>query len=140
MTIEKGKKVSFDYTLKVDGEVVDTSKDRGPLEYTHGEGKIIIGLEKEMEGMKVGDEKTVEVKPEEAYGLKDSQAFRDVPKTSLPQGLEPKVDMMLQMQGPGGQALPVRIAEVKDDKIVLDLNHPLAGKTLMFQVKVVEVK
>ena len=140
MTIQKGKQVSFDYTLSVDGEVVDSSKGGQPLEYTHGEGKIIIGLEKEMEGLKVGDEKTVEVKPEEAYGVKDPQAFRDVPKSSLPQGLEPKVDMMLQMQGPGGQALPVRISEVKDDKIVLDLNHPLAGKTLMFQVKIVEIK
>ena len=140
MTIQKGKQVSFDYTLSVDGEVVDSSKEGQPLEYTHGEGKIIIGLEKEMEGLKVGDEKTVEVKPEEAYGVKDPQAFRDVPKSSLPQGLEPKVDMMLQMQGPGGQALPVRISEVKDDKIVLDLNHPLAGKTLMFQVKIVEIK
>jgi len=140
MTIEEGKKVSFDYTLKVEGEVVDTSKGRGPLEYVHGQGQIIPGLAKELIGLKVGDEKVVEVSPEEAYGEVRKDAFRDVPKASLPKDVEPKVGMMLQMQGPGGQAVPVKISEVKEDAVVMDLNHPLAGKTLIFDVKIASVE
>ncbi|MCF7916829.1 MAG: FKBP-type peptidyl-prolyl cis-trans isomerase, partial [Candidatus Omnitrophica bacterium] len=115
MTIEKGKKVSFDYTLTVDGEVVDSSKERGPLTYTHGEGKIIPGLAAELKGMKAGEEATVKLEPKEAYGEKNPDALKEVPKSSLPKELEPKVGMMLQMQGPQGQAVPVKVAEVKDE-------------------------
>ncbi|MFO8052644.1 MAG: peptidylprolyl isomerase [Candidatus Omnitrophota bacterium] len=140
MTIEKGKKVSFDYTLTVDDQVVDSSKERGPLTYTHGEGKIIPGLASKLKGMEEGQKTTVEVKPEEAYGQKNSEAFKEVPKSSLPKDLEPKVGMMLQMQGPEGQAVPVKVAEVKDEAVVLDLNHPLAGKTLNFDVTIVSVE
>ena len=140
MIVEKGKKISFDYTLTVDGEVVDTSKERGPLSCIHGEGQIIPGLADKLTGMKVGEEKTVEVSPEGAYGNKNPEAFKEISKTSLPEGLEPKVDMMLQMQGPGGQAVPVRVSEVKNESIVIDLNHPLAGKTLTFDVKIVSIE
>jgi FKBP-type peptidyl-prolyl cis-trans isomerase 2 len=140
MTIEKGKKVSFDYTLTVDGQVVDSSKEREPLSYVHGEGKIIPGLASELEGMKEGQEKTVEVSPEDAYGKEDPEAFKEISKGSLPEGLEPKTGMMLQMQGPEGQPVPVKVAEVKDEAVVLDLNHPLAGKTLNFDVKVISVE
>jgi FKBP-type peptidyl-prolyl cis-trans isomerase 2 len=140
MTIEKGKKVSFDYTLTVDGQVVDSSKEREPLSYVHGEGKIIPGLASELEGMKEGQEKTVEVSPEDAYGKEDPEAFKEISKGSLPEGLEPKTGMMLQMQGPEGQPVPVKVAEVKDEAVVLDLNHPLAGKTLSFDVKVISVE
>jgi len=137
--IEKGKKVSFDYTLTVDGEIVDTSKDRGPLEYTHGNGQIIPGLASQMEGLKAGEEKTIEVGPEDAYGNINPAAFKEVPKTSLPEGFDAQPGAFLQMQGPGGQAVPVRISEVKDNDVVIDLNHPLAGKTLKFDVKIVEI-
>lgn len=140
MVIEEGKKVSFDYILTVDGQVVDSSKEREPLSYVHGEGKIIPGLASELEGMKEGQEKSVKVNPEDAYGKKNTESFKEIPKSSLPEGLEPKTGMMLQMQGPQGQAVPVKVAEVKDESVILDLNHPLAGKTLNFDVTVVSVE
>ncbi len=140
MVIKEGKKVSFDYTLTVDGQVVDSSKEAEPLNYVHGRGEIIPGLALELEGLKAGDEKTIEVGPEGAYGQKNKEAFKEIAKDSLPQGLEPEADMMLQMQTPQGQAVPVRVSEVKDDLILLDLNHPLAGKTLIFDVKVTSVE
>lgn len=140
MVIQDGRRVSFDYTLMVDGEVVDSSEERGPLQYTHGEGRIIPGLSKQLEGLRIGDEKVIEVPPEEAYGPVNQDAFREVPRTSLPADLEPKVGMYLQMQGPEGQILPVKIAEVKESSVVLDLNHPLAGKTLNFHVKIVDIQ
>ena len=140
MAIKDGSKVAFDYTLTVDGEVVDTSKGREPLEYIHGQGQIIPGLAAELEGMKAGEEKSVEIPPKEAYGEINSPACREVPKPSLPEGIEPQVGMYLQLSGPGGQAIPAKITEIKDEAIVIDLNHPLAGKTLHFDVVVVSVE
>ncbi|MCF7908617.1 MAG: peptidylprolyl isomerase [Candidatus Omnitrophica bacterium] len=140
VAITEGSKVSFDYTLMIDGKVVDSSKDRQPLEYTQGSGQIIPGLEKELSGLTVGDEKTVAVPPEEGYGQIDSSKFSEVPKTSLPPELEPQVGMVLAMQGPSGKPLPVKISDVKEDLVVLDLNHPLAGKQLNFEVKIISVE
>jgi FKBP-type peptidyl-prolyl cis-trans isomerase 2 len=140
MAIEKGKQVSFDYTLKVDGEVVDSSKDRSPLEYVHGEGKIIPGLSRELEGMKPGEEKKIKIQPADAYGEVKPDAVRDVPRENLPEGLEAKEGMMLQVQTPSGGTMPVKITEVKDESVTIDFNHPLAGKTLHFDVKVVSVR
>ncbi|UCC95702.1 MAG: peptidylprolyl isomerase [Candidatus Omnitrophota bacterium] len=140
MGIQKGSKVSFDYKLTVDGQTVDSSEEKGPLEYIHGEGQIIPGLAKQLEGLGTGDERVIQVSPEEGYGLVDSRAFQEVPKTSLPEGLDPKVGMYLRAQGPDGQALPVKITEIKESSIIIDLNHPLAGKTLTFEVKIVSVE
>lgn len=140
MVIAEGSKVSFDYTLTVEGEVVDSSKERKPLEYTQGSGQIIPGLEKELLGLSIGDEKTVAVSPEEGYGEIDSKNFREVPKKSLPSELKPQIGMVLAMQGPSGGAVPVKISDVKEDSVILDLNHPLAGKTLNFEVKIVSVE
>ncbi|MFC1599273.1 peptidylprolyl isomerase [Candidatus Omnitrophota bacterium] len=140
MVIEEGKDVRFEYALKVEGEVVDSTKGKDPLQYTHGQGQIIPGLAKQMEGMQVGDSKVVTVGPKEAYGEVNPQAFKEVAKSSLPEGLELKVGMPLQAGSPGGKALIVTISEVKDDTVILDLNHPLAGKTLTFDIKIVSVK
>lgn len=138
VTIQKGGQVSFDYTLTVDGEVVDSSEGKEPLQYTHGEGKIIPGLSKQLEGMRVGEEKKVEVLPEEAYGQMNPDAFQEVPRSTLPADLELQVGMMLQVSGPQG-TVPARVAELKESSIVLDFNHPLAGKALSFQVKIVSI-
>ena len=136
MTITDGSKVKIDYTLTMDGEVVDSSEGRSPLAYTQGSGQIIPGLEKALLGLEAGDEKQVVVSPQEGYGEVNPGAFRQIPKTSLPEDLVPKVGMMLAVQGPAGQSRPVKVSEVKDDSIAVDLNHPLAGKTLNFKVKV----
>ncbi len=137
--IEKGSKVSFDYTLTVDGEVVDSSDGRDPFTYTHGEGQIVPGLEKNLEGLHVGDEKKVAVSPEEGYGVVDPNAFKDVPRSTLPADVNLELGMMLQAQNPNGNVFTVKIIEVKDDTVTIDFNHPLADKTLDFQVKIVSI-
>jgi len=140
MSIQNGKTVSFDYTLTVEGEVVDSSTGRGPLEYVQGENKIIPGLEKQLTGLHVGDEKTIKVAPEEAYGVISQEAYKEVSKELLPKNVEPKPGMFLQVKSKTGDVIPVKISEVKDSSVIVDFNHPLAGKTLTFQVKIVSVK
>jgi FKBP-type peptidyl-prolyl cis-trans isomerase SlyD len=139
-TVQPGSAVSFDYTLTDEkGAVVDSSKGKTPMHYVHGKGQIIAGLERELAGMAVGAEKKVTVKPEDGYGLVDPQAFREIPKEKLPpEGL--KVGTMLMAQGPGGQGVPVRVHEIKENTVVIDFNHPLAGKTLSFDVKITDIK
>lgn len=138
--IQEGAAVSFDYTLTDDrGQVVDTSKGKTPMQYVHGMGQIIPGLEKELAGMAVGGEKKVTIKPEEAYGPVDPGAFREVPKEQVPAEAL-KVGTMLLAQGPGGQGVPVRVHEIKEKSVVMDFNHPLAGKTLSFDVKITDIK
>lgn len=138
-TVEAGKTVQLDYKLTVDGQVVDSSEGRGPLSYVHGQGQIIPGLERELAGLHVGDAKDVTVTPEDGYGVVDPQAFVEVPRTELPKDVAPEVGMMLQGRSNDGKPFQARIAEVKDENVKLDLNHPLAGKTLSFNVKVVEI-
>ena len=103
MAIEDGKKVTFHYTLTVDEQVVQTSEGQQPLAYTHGSGEIIPGLASELQGMNEGDEKSVLVSAESAYGKVNPDAFKEVPKSSLPEGLDPKKDMMLQAHSPEGK-------------------------------------
>ncbi len=140
MAIENGKKVTFHYTLTVEDQIIQTSEGNEPLAYTHGSGEIIPGLAMEMEGMKEGEEKNVVVAAENAYGAVNPEAFKEVPLSSLPDGLEPKKDMTLQGKTPEGKDVLVRISDVKEESIVIDLNHPLAGKDLTFDVKVVSIE
>ena len=139
-TIRKDSQVAFDYTLTVDGKVMDSSKNRGPLQYVQGDGKLIPGLARQLEGMKAGEEKVIEVKPEEGYGTPAPNAFKEVPLSSLPKGTKPTVGMYLQGNDPSGRTFPAKIIEVKKDTFIIDMNHPLAGKTLLFNVKIVSVK
>ena len=140
MTIQKGKAVSFDYTLTIDGEVIDSSKGKGPLKYVHGQGQIIPGLSKQLKGLRAGDERSVRVSPKEGYGEVNPDAFREIVKTQLPPNVEPKAGMLLQVKTPQGGIMPVKIVEVKEDSVIIDFNHPLAGKTLNFKVKIVTVQ
>jgi FKBP-type peptidyl-prolyl cis-trans isomerase 2 len=138
--VKDGMTVSFDYTLKdTDGKILETTKGKTPLRYTHGQKQMIPGLEKQLAGMKVGEEKNVRVKPDEAYGPVNKDAFHEVPKEKIPpDGL--KVGAMLATKGPDGQVIPVRVAEIKDKTVVMDFNHPMAGKTLVFDVKIVDIQ
>ncbi len=135
-----GKKVNFDYTLTVDGKELETSKGKAPLVVVFGAKQIVPGLESAMNGMHVGEEKMVKVAPKDAYGEPDPKAYLEFPKTSLPAGQEPKVGATLQAHAPDGSTFPAVIKEIKGDKIVVDFNHPLAGKTLQFKVKVVKIE
>jgi FKBP-type peptidyl-prolyl cis-trans isomerase 2 len=138
--VKDGSKVAFDYTMSVDGQVLDSSEGKKPLEYTHGEGKLIPGLSKNLAGMKVGEEKSFLVKPEDAYGQPNPQAYQEVPRASLPAEIKPEVGMFLEANDKEGRAFPVRVSEVKDNTVVMDFNHPLSGKTLAFKVKVTSIK
>lgn len=136
--IKEGSKVKFDYTLTVDGKVADTSAGRGPLEYTHGAGNIIPGLEKELSGMKVGDKKTVKVAPEEGYGNVLQDAIRRVPKTAV-NGVEKiKIGDVVGASN-AGHTFRAIVKEITDTEVVLDFNHPLAGKELTFEVEIKEI-
>ena len=138
--IAKDKIVKFDYTLTVDGKVVDSSSGKEPLQYTQGQNMIIPGLEKQMEGMKVGDEKTIAVPAADAYGAVNPALIIKVAKTNLAPDFKAEVGGVVQMNTPEGQAVPGVIKEIQEDGLMVDFNHPLAGKDLSFQIKIVEIK
>jgi FKBP-type peptidyl-prolyl cis-trans isomerase SlyD len=140
-TIEKNKVVSLHYTGTFeDGSVFDSSEGKEPLEFIFGVGQIIPGLEEGIEGLKVGDKKKIEnIDPSKAYGEKSDEAKQEVPKSQLPQDVEVEEGMQLAAQGPQGP-IPVQVAEIKDDNVVIDFNHPLAGKTLNFDVEIVDIR
>ncbi len=140
LAVTKGKKVSMEYTLTVEGKVVDSSEGKAPLSFVQGTGQIISGLERQLEGLVVGDEKIVVVSPKEGYGEINPEAYREVPKTSLPPQMQPQVGMILQMSSPDGQRYPALVREVKADSIIVDFNHPLAGKVLNFKIKIVSIE
>ena len=137
--INKGAKVKFDYTLTVDGKVQDTSAGRGPLEYTHGAGQIIQGLEEELEQMNIGDKKTVHIKAEKAYGPVLQEAIKRVPKEAIMNADQLKVGDMVGASN-GGHTFRAVVKEITAKEITLDFNHPLAGKDLTFDVELKEIK
>ena len=131
--------VQFTYTLKSsDGEVIDASEGDAALSYLHGHGNIVPGLEKALEGKVVGDEVKVTVPPEEGYGMHDPNEVKKFPREQF--DFDPEEGMIVQAQAPDGTVVPLQVAKVEDDGITLDSNHPLAGQTLNFEVKVVEVR
>jgi FKBP-type peptidyl-prolyl cis-trans isomerase SlyD len=140
LKVQDGQVVSMEYTLKVDGVVTDTSEGREPLEFVHGAGNIIPGLEREMAGMAVGDSKDVMIAAAEGYGERDDEAFMDVPRDQFPAEIPMKVGTELQVQNQAGQPMFARIEQVEDTSVRLNFNHPLAGKDLHFSVKVVDLR
>ena len=141
MTIEKDKVVAFHYTLKLDsGEIADSSDGREPLNFLVGSGQIIPGLEKEMIGMSIGDNKVVNVKPEDAYGVKDPNLKQTVSRTQLPDSIKPVIGERLQGQSEDGHVVHGQIVGVDDDYVEIDFNHPLADEALTFDIKIVDVR
>ena len=139
--VKENDTVKIHYTGKLqDGQVFDSSLERDPIEFTIGGGQIIPGLEKGLIDMKVNDKKTIEIPQAEAYGDVQKELFQEVPKEQLPQEITPEVGMGLVAKNPDGSERQLRVAEVNDDSIVIDANHPLAGKDLIFDVEVVEIK
>ena len=141
MVVKQGDKVKVEYTGTLDdGSVFDASKNHGaPLEFEVGAKQVIPGFESAIVGMKKGEEKKVKLKPAEAYGDYNPQLIKRLPKEKLPQDKELKKGMMLVMGLPNGAQMPARITEVTDDSVSIDLNHPLAGKELNFEIKVLEI-
>lgn len=141
LSVGKDRVVKFEYVLSLDdGEVIDSSKGQEPLAYLHGHGNIIPGLERQMEGMEVGEERDITVEPEEAYGPYIEGQDLLVPINEFPPGLSPEVGMGLLVETPDGHQVPYFVTEIADDVVRLDPNHPLAGQRLHFKVKVVEVR
>lgn len=137
---KQGDTVHIHYTGRLaDGTTFDSSKDRDPLELTLGEGAVIPGFEKAIEGMTVGDQKTAEIPVNDAYGPRRDELVMDVPRTQLPDGMDPKPGEQLRMQTPDGQAVPVVVAGTSDEAVKIDANHPLAGKDLTFDLLLVKI-
>ena len=140
LKIEKGKKVKLDYSLSINGEVVDTTTGDEPLEFIQGEETLLPALEKQIEGMQKGDKKKIVLAPEDGYGPIDQEAFKDLPRTILPPDIEPEPGMIVELQAEDGTDIPAVIWEVKEDSIVFNMNHPLAGQSLVFDVQIVDVQ
>jgi len=137
--IENGKKVKIHYTLTVEGQVVDSSSGKGPLEYEHGGQTIIPGLQNELAGLKAGDKKQVTVQPQDGYGEINSQAVMEVPRADLGEA-EIKAGTPIRAQSKTGQVFQGVVKEVRDDIVLVDFNHPLAGKVLTFEIEVMGIE
>jgi len=140
MQVDKNKVVSIDYTLTgSDGTVIDSSAGQEPLAYLHGAGNIIPGLERALEGKTIGDQVVATVAPEDGYGQKNPSLVQPVPRAQFPGVKEIKVGQQFQAQTNHGPRV-VTIVGVTDDTVTVDANHPLAGETLNFDVKIVSVR
>jgi len=139
-TVQDGLVVSMEYTLTVDGEVLDSSRDAGPLQFLAGYDNIIPGLEREMIGMKVGESKKVVVAPADGYGEYDEEAYIEAPRSEFPKDMEIELGMELGVTDEDGNHQMAFIESFDDDTVRLDLNHPLAGAELHFNVKVVGLR
>ncbi|MFP3873408.1 MAG: peptidylprolyl isomerase [Thiohalophilus sp.] len=140
MQISENKVVTIDYTLKDDsGNVLDSSQGGPGLAYLHGAGNIIPGLENALAGKSEGDSLNVSVQPDDAYGQRDDSMIQTVPKDMF-EGTEVQVGAQYQAMTPEGQPLTITVMDIKDDGVVIDGNHPLAGQALHFDVTITEVR
>lgn len=140
MQVKKGDVVRVHYTgTLTDGSQFDSSVGRNPLEFTVGAGQMIAGFDAGVLGMVVGDKKTLQIDPDNGYGQSNPEAIIEFPKTNVPEGMELEVGMQLNLQNEYGQPVPVVIIELKEDLVVMDANHSLAGKDLIFDVELVEI-
>ena len=138
--VKTGKFVSVNYTGTLEsGEQFDSSEGRPPLEFKVGAGQMIKGFEAAVVGMALNEKKTITLAPEEAYGDRDDNQMHDFPRDQVPAEIEPQVGQTLALTSPQGQQIPARIAAVDQEKITFDLNHPLAGETLIFDIEVVGI-
>jgi peptidylprolyl isomerase len=138
--IEDGQKVKIHYTGTLDdGEQFDTSTGRDPLEFELGAGMVIPGFEAGVKDMAVGEKKSIHIPAAEAYGERREDMIMEFERSRLPEDLKPEVGMHLQMQGPQGQPVAVKITSVAEASITIDANHPLAGRNLNFDLELVEI-
>ena len=137
---KSGDKVKVHYHGRLtSGETFDSSEGREPLEFEVGSGMVIKGFDDGVTGMKVGEKKTVNISAEQAYGEKNPDMVIEYPRSQFPSHIELKEGDQLVMSSASGQQFQVRIAEIKDDVVLLDANHPLAGEELIFDIELVEI-
>jgi FKBP-type peptidyl-prolyl cis-trans isomerase SlyD len=140
LKVGDGKVVSMHYTLQVEGRVVDSSEGGEPLEFIQGMGQIIPGLEQQLYDMQVGDSKNITVPPKEGYGETDVSAFMDVPRQAFPENVPLDKGTELELRDQAGNPVYARVDDVGDENVRLDMNHPLAGKELNFDVKIAALR
>ncbi|MEO8960590.1 MAG: peptidylprolyl isomerase [Ginsengibacter sp.] len=137
---KNGDNVKVHYNGKLTtGEQFDSSEGKEPLAFTVGAGQMIKGFDEAIPGMIVGEKKTINIAPENAYGPKNEEAIVEFPKSNIPEDMKLEPGMKLQLRNQDGQPVPVTVAEVKDDVVILDANHELAGKELVFDIELVEI-
>ncbi|MFN5376287.1 MAG: peptidylprolyl isomerase [Chitinophagaceae bacterium] len=140
MQVKKGDVIRVHYTGTLnDGSQFDSSVGRSPLEFTVGAGQMIAGFDAGVVGMSVGEKKTIQIDPDNGYGQKDPNAIIEFPASNVPEGMQVEVGMKLNLQNQYGQPVPVEVIEVKEEVIIMDANHFLAGKDLIFEVELVEI-
>ena len=138
--VENGKFVSVNYTGTLEnGDQFDSSEGRPPLEFKVGAGQMIKGFESAVMEMAVNEKKTITLAPEDAYGHRDENQTHEFPRAQVPPEIDPQVGQTLALTSPEGQQVPARIMAIDDEKITFDLNHPLAGETLIFEIEVVGI-
>lgn len=138
--VKKGDTVKVHYHGKLtDGTTFDSSEGREPLAFEVGGGQVIPGFDQGVTGMAVGEKKTIQIPVEEAYGPKQEEMIMEFPTDRFPEDMKPEVGMQLNMSNGQGQNFPVVIVEVRDEIVVLDANHPLAGEDLIFDLELVEI-
>jgi peptidylprolyl isomerase len=137
---KNGDNVKVHYKGKLTtGEPFDSSEGREPLAFTVGAGQMIKGFDEAIPGMVVGEKKTINIAPENAYGAKNAEAIVEFPKSNIPADMKLEPGMKLQLTNQNGQPIPVTVTEIRDDVIILDANHELAGKELIFDIELVEI-
>jgi len=136
----KGNAVKVHYTGRLtDGTVFDSSSNREPLGFVLGDGNMIKGFDAAVNGMAIGEMKSVTIPSLEAYGEKREDMMIDIPMDQVPADIKPEIGMELSLQNQAGQPVPVKVIHVDEEKIVLDANHPLAGEDLIFDITLVEI-
>ena len=137
--IKHGDTISVNYTGTLEsGEVFDSSEGNPPLKFTVGAGQLIKGFDDTVVGMKKGDKKNVTITPENAYGERRDDHVVDFPRANIPEDMEMKVGTVVQLSDESGRAFPAVVTEINNDAVKMDVNHPLAGKTLIFDVEIAE--
>jgi len=140
-TVKANNIVKVHYTGKLtSGQIFDTTEGKDPIEFTLGEGSLISGFENGLIDMKLNEKKSFTIAKEDAYGEVLTELIQEVNKTELPQDMEPKVGMGLVSKSPDGQEMNLMVVEVKEESIIIDGNHPLAGKDLVFDIEILEIK
>lgn len=138
---KSGDTVKVHYTGKLeDGTIFDSSVDKEPLEFKIGNGNMIPGFEKAVVGLGLGETVTTNIPYQEAYGEKRTEMVVEVPKEQVPENITPEVGLQLSISQQDGSTIPVVISDVTDNSIILDANHPLAGKNLIFDIELVDIK
>ena len=141
MRVRDGNVILLDYLVRLaTGRVVETSKGKNPIEYLHGRGQILPALERALEGMREGEQASFSIPPEDAYGARSERNVASLPRTVFPADVELKPGLALFARASGGQSYPITVRELSGDFVLVDLNHPLAGERLYFEVNVRAVR